>query len=48
MFSKNIAIIGEGVIGVSSALAIGQKFPHSKVYLFIQVIFKYFLDHNIS
>uniref|UniRef100_A0A0K0E809 DAO domain-containing protein n=1 Tax=Strongyloides stercoralis TaxID=6248 RepID=A0A0K0E809_STRER len=34
MFSKNIAIIGEGVIGVSSALAIGQKFPHSKITIF--------------
>ncbi|CEF64671.1 D-amino-acid oxidase [Strongyloides ratti] len=34
MFSKNIAIIGEGVIGVSSALAINQKFPHYKITIF--------------
>uniref|UniRef100_A0A0N5BMN5 DAO domain-containing protein n=1 Tax=Strongyloides papillosus TaxID=174720 RepID=A0A0N5BMN5_STREA len=34
MFPKNIAIIGEGVIGVSSALAISEKFPQSMITIF--------------
>uniref|UniRef100_A0A0N4ZX51 DAO domain-containing protein n=1 Tax=Parastrongyloides trichosuri TaxID=131310 RepID=A0A0N4ZX51_PARTI len=34
MLPKNIAVIGEGVIGLSSALALVEKFPKAKIDIF--------------